>query len=311
MKIYEDVDEFPEINFAVVTDGTFDGVHLGHQKIISRLKETARRKQGETVLLTLWPHPRIILNPTDHNLQLLTSFEEKAELLEEAGIDHLVKITFTKAFSQISREEFVNRYLVQKIKAKKLIIGYDHRFGRNREGNFDYLVENSERFGFDVEEISKQDLDDIAISSTLIRKSLTEGNVMTASKYLGRFYSLRGEVVKGNQVGRALGFPTANIQVDEPLKLIPGDGAYAVKVKHDGLTFSGMLNIGYRPTVDGKTKSIEVHIFNFDQDLYGRSIEVSFIRQIRKEKKFTDTEELRSQLHNDRELALDLLKNIE
>ncbi|MDN5214237.1 bifunctional riboflavin kinase/FAD synthetase [Fulvivirgaceae bacterium BMA12] len=308
MNIYSGVDDFPDLKYPVVTSGTFDGVHIGHQKILSRIKEIAGNANGETVLITFWPHPRIVLSSgKNHQIKLLSSFDEKAALLERFGIDHLVKIPFTPEFSELSSAEFVEKYLVKRIKTKKLVIGYNHRFGKNREGSFDYLAKNAKFYGFEVEEISKQDLDHVAISSTTIRNALAQGDISHANLYLGRPYDLTGQVIKGNQLGREIGFPTANLQIHDPLKLIPADGAYAVYVEHQGIKNQGMMNIGFRPTVDGKKRAIEVHIFNFDQEIYQQTLKIQLIAQLREEKKFNNMEELQIQLSKDKDKALQIL----
>ncbi|MGB3587160.1 MAG: riboflavin biosynthesis protein RibF, partial [Tunicatimonas sp.] len=256
----------------VVTSGTFDGVHIGHQKILNRLQELAKEVDGETVVLTFWPHPRLVLKGDESSLKLLNTFEEKARLLEQVGIDHLVQIPFTEEFSQLSPDEYVQRILVDQLGAKFLVIGYDHRFGRNRQGDFEYLLQNAPRFGFQVEEIPRQDIDDIGVSSTKIRQALETGDVATAHSYLGRYYDISGTVVDGDKIGRGLGFPTANISVEEKYKLIPADGIYAVHVFLEEKQFGGMLYIGNRPTLAGKNKTIEVNIFDFDQDIYGQQL---------------------------------------
>lgn len=230
MKVYHKIEDFEKLNNAIVTSGTFDGVHLGHQKILKRLTQSAKKYKGESVLLTFWPHPRFILNPDDHSLKLLSTFQEKAELLEQQGVDHLVKILFTKEFSQMSSEDFIQKILIEKIGTKHLIIGYDHRFGRNREGSFDHLKANAKQYGFEIEEIPREDVDHVGISSTKIRHALKNGEVALASRYLGNPYSMEGLVVKGEQIGRSIDFPTANLHIEETYKLIPRDGVYAVKV---------------------------------------------------------------------------------
>lgn len=307
MKIYHGIEDFKRLDYAVVTSGTFDGVHIGHQKILSRLKEIARKNNGETVLITFWPHPRFVLYPEQTDLKLLNTFEEKADLLREQGIDHLLRIPFTKEFSKLTSKEFIRNILINTIGTKKLVIGYDHRFGKNREGSFEHLKENASIYGFDVEEISRQDIDNVGVSSTKIRTALMEGDVTTGTELLGRPYSIRGRVVKGEKIGRILGFPTANLEVDSQHKLIPADGSYAVKVHHRNQELQGMLNIGYRPTVNGKTKTIEAHIFNFNEDIYGETISIDFIKRIRDEIKFTDVEELKKQLASDKSLAIKIL----
>jgi len=307
MNIYHGLEDFKKLEYAVVTSGTFDGVHLGHQKILKRLKEVARKNHGETVLLTYWPHPRLVLYPEETDLKLLNTFEEKAELLREQGIDHLIRLPFTKEFSKTSSEAFIKKILVDQIGTKKLVIGYDHRFGKNREGSFEHLKANSSKYGFDVEEISRQDVEDVAVSSTKIRNGLSEGDVATASHLLGRPYRMLGRVVKGEKIGRMIGFPTANIEIEFKHKLIPANGSYAVKVHQGNNRYNGMLNIGYRPTVGGKLKTIEVNIFDFKKDIYGENIAVDFIDKIRDEKKFEDIEELKNQLQADKILVNDIL----
>ena len=307
MKIYEGLEDFHTISNAVVTSGTFDGVHLGHQKIIGRIREIARKIEGETVLITFWPHPRLVLYPNEHNLRLLSTFEEKANLLRQFGIDHLVTIPFTQEFSQLSSEEFIQKVLIDKIKTKVLVIGYDHRFGKNREGSFEYLQQHSKSLGFDLEEISRQDVDEIGVSSTKIRKALESGDIKTATAYLGRPYELNGLVVKGQQIGRSIGFPTANIHIPNSYKLIPRDGVYAVEARIDGLLYKAMLNIGNRPTVDGTTKTVEAHLFDFQGDLYNKQITVYFREFIREEKKFKNLEELKDQLSKDQRVAKSIL----
>jgi len=307
MKIYEGLSNIPPIPNPVVTSGTFDGVHLGHQKILNRIREIARRIEGETVLITFWPHPRLVLYPDEHKLRLLSTFEEKTKLLRAFGIDHLITIPFTKDFSQLSSQEFIEMVLVEKIRTKKLVIGYDHRFGKNREGSFEYLKQHHSEFGFDLEEISRQDVEEIGVSSTKIRKALETGNVTTATNYLGRPYELNGLVIKGQQIGRSIGFPTANIHIPNDYKLIPMDGVYAVEAMVNGSLFKAMLNIGNRPTVGGTKKTVEAHLFDFQGDLYDKQITIYLREFLRKEKKFQNLEELKKQLAIDQKLAKSLL----
>lgn len=310
MRIYHNLDDFSPVANAVVTSGTFDGVHVGHQKILSRLSEVAEKIKGETVVITFWPHPRLVLYPNDTDLKLLNTFEEKAELIKEQGIQHLLRIPFTKEFSQLSSEEFITRILVERIGTKKLVIGYDHHFGKNREGSFEQLKLNGPRYGFDVEEISRQDVDHVAVSSTKIRKALETADLETATHLLGRPYGISGRVVKGDKLGRLMGFPTANIEIDTHYKLIPADGIYAVTVQYEHTVYGGMLYIGYRPTVDGTKKSIEVNIFNFGREIYGESLSIQFHQLIRGDSKFNDLEELKEQLEKDKSSALSILKTI-
>lgn len=310
MRIYHNLDDFSPVRNAVVTSGTFDGVHVGHQKILSRLTEVAKKNSGETVVITFWPHPRLVLYPNDTDLKLLNTFEEKAELIKEQGIQHLLRIPFTKEFSQQSSEEFITNILVDKIGTKKLVIGYDHHFGKNREGSFEQLKLNGPKYGFEVEEISRQDVDHVVVSSTKIRRALETADLETATHLLGRPYGITGRVVKGDKIGRLMGFPTANLEIDSKHKLVPADGIYAITVQHEHTVFGGMLYIGYRPTIDGAKKSIEVNIFDFDKDIYGESLSIKFHQLIRGDSKFNDLEELKEQLKKDKDQALSILKSI-
>lgn len=308
MKIYSGTDNFGPVKSPVVTTGTFDGVHLGHQRIIQRLKEVAEKEGGETVLLTFYPHPRLVLFPGTP-LSLLNTQKEKEMLLERAGIDHLIVYPFTKEFSQLSSIEFIRNILVDRIGTQKLVIGYDHHFGRNREGSFEHLKEFGPVYGFSVEEIPAQDVDNVNVSSTRIRNALNSGNVAVANSYLGYQYFLSGTVVKGKQLGRTLGYPTANIQVADENKLIPADGIYAVKVGYGKDILQGMMSIGMNPTVNGKSRTIEVNIFNFDKDIYGETLTVWFHNRIREEVKFESLEAMVKQIDNDKEVSLRLLNS--
>jgi riboflavin kinase/FMN adenylyltransferase len=306
MEIHWGIENFQKLNHAVVTSGTFDGVHLGHQKILNRLVEIAKKENGHTVLLTYWPHPRLILFP-DQPFKLLSSVEDKAKVLDKMGIDHLVVIPFDQEFSQLSSSAFIHDYLVEKIGTKKLVIGFNHRFGKNREGSFTELRRDAPRYGFKVEEIPKQMIDRISISSTKIRKALESGNVEISNEYLGRPYDLHGTVIRGDQMGRKLGFPTANIRIDFEQKLIPADGIYAVWVVVEGKTYDGMANIGFRPTFAGLEKRIEAHIFDFDRDIYKREISFLFHKKLRSEIKFPNPEALKKQLKIDKQHAVEAL----
>ncbi|MFC5623509.1 bifunctional riboflavin kinase/FAD synthetase [Algoriphagus winogradskyi] len=307
MKIYEGLSDFPKLSNAVVTSGTFDGVHLGHQKILHRIRELARSVNGETVLITFWPHPRLVLYPNEHNLRLLSTFEEKAKLLRQFGIDHLVTIPFTKEFSQLSSQDFIESVLIDTIQTKKLVIGYDHRFGKNREGSFEYLKAHHKQYGFDLEEISRKDVEDIGVSSTKIRHALETSDVATAINYLGRPYELNGLVIKGQQIGRSIGFPTANIHIPNDYKLIPKDGVYAVEALVNGSLYKAMLNIGNRPTVNGTKKTVEANLFDFQGDLYDKQITIYIKAFLREEKKFDGLEALKQQLFLDQRNAKNLL----
>jgi riboflavin kinase/FMN adenylyltransferase len=311
LKVYRGIQNFSPIKNAVVTIGTFDGVHLGHKKIIDRLRDFAFASEGETVVVTFQPHPRLVLFPDDNDLRLLNTDEEKMQLLEKAGVDHVAVIDFTREFSRLSSLEFVRDILVNKIGAKKLVIGYDHHFGRNREGSFEDLRELAPLYGFGVEEIPAQDIDHVAISSTKIRHALSEGDMSVANSFLGYSYSISGIVVKGNQRGRTIGFPTANIRVSDRFKLIPGNGVYAIKIKVKDRIHKGMLNIGIRPTVEGTELTIEAHIFNFSEDIYDQEVRMYFLERIRDEVKFANLEELKAQLQKDQEQAQLLMRTNE
>lgn len=308
MRIYYSIDDFSPVKNAVVTSGTFDGVHVGHKKILSRLTEIARKTNGETVVITFWPHPRLVLYPDDTQLRLLNTFEEKAELLKGQGVNHLLRIPFTKEFSQLSSEQFITKILVEKIGTKKLVIGYDHHFGKNREGSFEQLKLNGPKYGFEVEEIPRQDIDNIAVSSTKIRKSIEAADLATANHLLGQPYTLSGRVVKGDQLGRQLGYPTANIEIDSIYKLVPADGIYAVQVRHSNAVYQGALYIGNRPTVNGARKVIEVNIFNFAREIYGETLTVEFHAFIRHDKKLDSLDALKNQITLDKEHVLQSFK---
>jgi len=308
VKVYKGLEKFEKLQNAVVTTGTFDGVHQGHQKILSRLIEVAKKNKGESVLLTFFPHPRMVLQP-DSDLKLINTIDEKIELLREVGIDHLIIHPFTREFSRTTSLEFVRDLLVNKIGTTKLVIGYDHHFGRNREGSFEHLKEFGPIYGFEVEEISVQDVDNVNVSSTKIRKALEEGEVDVAASYLGHSFFIEGTVVHGQKVGRELGFPTANIDVENPYKLIPQNGIYAVKVQSGEKVYKGMLNIGLRPTIEFSEKlTIEVHLFDFNEDLYGKRLHISFVKRIRSEKKFENKEALIAEMRKDKVRAEHLLK---
>jgi riboflavin kinase/FMN adenylyltransferase len=309
MKVYRSLQELPLIRNAIVTQGTFDGVHLAHQAILNRLKELAKIHQGETVVMTFEPHPRMVLFPEDHGLHLLQTLDEKIASLEQSGVDHLLVLPFTKEFSRLTSLQFIRDIIVNTIKTKVLVIGYNHRFGKNREGTFEHLKEYASLYGFEIEEIPRQDVEAESVSSTRIRKALELGEVHTAAKYLGRFYTLSGIVIEGKKFGRTIGFPTANIAVSHPFKLVPADGVYAVKVMVDDVLYGGMLNAGFRPTVDGTKHSIEVHIFDFSQSIYEKNITIMYVDKIRDEKRFSSPDELKKQLEKDKLQAKHLLAN--
>ncbi|SEN79472.1 riboflavin kinase / FMN adenylyltransferase [bacterium A37T11] len=314
MKIYRNLQEFIPLDTAVVTIGTFDGVHIGHQKIISTLKKCANELGGETVLLTFFPHPRMILHPEDDSLRLISDLSEKIELLAASGIDHLIITPFTRDFSNLTPEAYIRDILVGKIGTKKMVIGYDHRFGKDREGSMRDLLKFSAIYGYAVQEIPEQDINDVAVSSSKIREALVNGDIATANTYLGYPFELTGTIVRGEQLGRGLGFPTANMQVDEPYKLIPGFGIYAVEAailapsNHSDDVFSppevlktlyGMNYIGNRPTIDGLNFSIETHLFDFDEDLYGKRMRIKFLHFVRSDQKFDSVEAMVAQISID------------
>ena len=294
----------------MVTIGTFDGVHLGHHLVLDRLKEIARKADGETVVFTFYPHPRIILSPDEHNLRLLTTLDEKIALFRQAGIHHLIVYPFTHAFAALSYADFVKTILVEGLKTWHLVVGYDHKFGKNREGGYEYLQECAEKHRFNIEKLDVLLMDQVNISSTRIRNALETGDIEKANEYLGYPYTLHGTVVEGRKLGRTIGFPTANIESSDEYKLIPGYGVYAVETLIEGKIYQGMLNIGTRPTFNQNAdqRSIEVNIFGFAEALYGKEITLCFIDKIRDERKFADKSALVEQLKADRDAALNILR---
>ena len=309
MKIYKDIKDFNGVKNPIVTSGTFDGVHTGHRKIISRLNYLAKKYSGETVLLTFSPHPRSVLFPDDNNLKLINTLDEKKILLEKSGIQHLIIQKFTRSFSRIPSINFVRDVLINQINTFKLVIGYNHQFGRNREGSFSSLKELAPVYGFEVEEISAELINDVSISSTKIRNAILEGNIKIANNYLGYNYSISGVVVKGRELGRKIGYPTANIKISNQNKIIPKDGVYAVSVNIEGEFYSGMVNIGYNPTIGLAKRTIEVNIFNFQRDIYGRDISLIFFERLRDEIKFSDIESLKAQLIIDKNKSIKILRD--
>lgn len=306
MKVYHSLEEFEKLPFAVATTGTFDGVHVGHRVILNRLIQQAQIHGGESVLFTFHPHPRTVLQP-DFPMKMITSLEEKIERLEALGLDHLIIHPFTKEFARTTSLDFVRNILVNTIGVKKLVIGYDHHFGRNREGSFEHLKEYGPLYGFDVEEIPAQEINEVNVSSTKIRNAIAEGNIALANDYLSTPFPLSGTVITGQKIGRTLGFPTANISVDKANKLLPANGAYAVWVTTKYGRHMGMCNIGNRPTVNGKDISIEVHLLEFNQELYGEQIQLAFVERIREEVKFDHVDDLKAQLEKDRTRTQSLL----
>jgi riboflavin kinase / FMN adenylyltransferase len=314
MQVHRNSTSFPPFRQAVVTIGTFDGVHTGHQQIIEQLKNEASRIHGETVIITFHPHPRKIVNSSS-NIKLINTLEEKIELLADRGIDHLVIVPFTESFSQLTAQEYIREFLVEKFHPHTIIIGYDHRFGKERKGDFHMMEDFSEAFGYVLLEIPVHVLHAISVSSTRIREAVSRGEVEAANELLGYDFFFEGKVVVGNKLGRTIGYPTANLQVENEEKLLPGDGVYAVKVElgvHSGSTqksYAGMMNIGMRPTIDGSTRVIEVNIFDFEGDLYGQTLRVYSKRHLRGEQKFNGLEALKQQLTKDKQQAASLLSD--
>jgi len=307
VKVYNHLNEFKKKDNAAVTIGTFDGVHIGHRKIIARLLETAQQHGGESVILTFFPHPRMILTPEDADLKMITTMDEKAALLEKLGVDHLIITPFTRDFSNLMPDDYIKQILVEQIGTRQIVIGYDHRFGKNRSGGFEDLQRNAEVYGFGIEEIPEQDIHDVAVSSTKIRQALLKGDIRTANDFLGYPFHLTGKVIKGDQIGRKLGYPTANLFIPETYKILPSDGVYAFRIEIDNEFYNGMGYIGHRPTLNGMTRNVEANIFDFHEDLYGRTIRLHFIGFIRGDEKFNSLEEMRQQIEKDKDAALKLL----
>lgn len=329
MKIYHQLSEFKKLANAVVTIGTFDGVHYGHQKIIKRLCELAKATGGESVILTFFPHPRMIIDPENQDLKLINTIKEKADILADLGVDHLIITPFTRDFSNLTATEYIKDILVDQIGTKQIIVGYDHRFGKDRKGGMDDLIALSRIYGYSIEEIPEQDVNDVAVSSTKIRTAVLNGDVSLAAEYLGYNFSINGPVIKGDKIGRTIGFPTANIFVEETYKIIPSDGIYAVTVEMEAevqssklmvqgekdktlnfllSTFKGMAYIGQRPTINGMTRNIEVNIFDFNREIYGQNIKMNFLKFLRHDVKFTGLEALTVQLQQDKEDTLNFFK---
>ncbi|MFN8265834.1 MAG: bifunctional riboflavin kinase/FAD synthetase [Chitinophagaceae bacterium] len=309
MKVYRNLDTLPAFQKAVVTIGTFDGVHKGHQKIIQQLLAESEETGGESVLITFNPHPRKIVRP-EINLMQLTTLDERIGLLKQYGINNLVVVPFTKAFSEQSALDYIDKFLVERFHPAKIIIGYDHKFGNNRSGNFQLLEQYADQYQYKVKEIDEQLINDAIISSTRIRESLLKGDVDTANNYLGYHYFFTGLVVEGNKLGRTIGYPTANLQMNDPDKLVPGNGVYTVTAQLEGETriLKGMMNIGTRPTVDGSHRVIEVNLFDFDEDIYDRHLRICIKHFLRHEQKFNGIEALKDQLHKDKQQSIELLK---
>ncbi|MCS6822129.1 MAG: bifunctional riboflavin kinase/FAD synthetase [Microscillaceae bacterium] len=307
MKVFYQLADFPHLPMPIVTSGTFDGVHRGHQAILERIKEIAYKENGQTVLITYEPHPRLVLSPNE-NLQLLNSLEEKIELLAQNGIEYLLVIPFTPAFSQLSSREFIQKILIETVQTKKLVIGFDHRFGKGREGSFEYLKAHEHEYPFEIQEIPRQDIENEKISSTRIRHALSEGRISEANKLLGRYYTLKGKVVKGDQLGRAIGFPTANLQISYPHKLVPKQGVYAAFVWVNSQRYEAMLYIGRRPVLQNSELRIEANLLNFNGNLYDQSLTIEIVAWVREDMSFQNLESLQHQIHLDKQQITALLQ---
>lgn len=303
LNIFHSINDFTSTKKTILTLGTFDGVHIGHKKILKKITQNTEDQKYESLVLTFFPHPRMILQ--EHSdIKLLNTIDEKIDLLESIGVENLVIHPFDEAFSRLTAEEFVSTILVDRFHIQKIVIGHDHRFGRNRTANIDDLIAYGKKYGFEVEQISVQEINAISVSSTKIRNALIEGDMALANKYLGYHYFLTGNIIKGKQIGRTIGFPTANLKIQENYKLIPQNGVYIVKSIIDEKTIFGMMNIGFNPTVDGKDRSLEIHYFDFNTNLYDQKISVSILQRIRSEQKFLTVDLLKEQLEKDKKTAL-------
>lgn len=310
MKSFSNLNSFQtSLNKSIVTIGTFDGVHLGHQSILKKIVDAKNLENIESALLTFFPHPRMVLQQ-DASIKLLNTIDEKAELMDKFGIDNLIIHPFDAVFSNLSAEQFVKEILVDKLNIHKIIIGHDHRFGKNRTADINDLILFGEKYGFEVEQIGAKEIDEIAISSTKIRKALLDGNIKLANEYLGYPYFISGKVVKGKQIGRTIGFPTANIQINETYKLLPKNGVYVVSSEMDSVLRFGMMNIGNNPTLGENEQSIEVHFFDVKEDIYNKNLRISILENIREEQKFNSLNELRAQLEKDKLFSLNYFQNL-
>ena len=325
MQIHHNTDQLPVFRRAVVTIGTFDGVHTGHARILHQLREEAARIEGETVIITFFPHPRKVVQGGSHDVRLINTLREKIDLLSWQKIDHLVIVPFTDQFSKLTAQEYIEAFLLAKFHPHTVIIGYDHRFGQGRQGDYHLLEQYSSSAGFQLQEIPVQLLDEVSVSSTRIREAILRADIVTANQFLGYPFFFSGKVIKGNQLGRTLGYPTANLELENPEKLIPADGVYAVEAQllpveshpahksgevsdaaaqatdvFDGPRLKGMMGIGIRPTINGTTRTIEVNLFDFDEDIYGRELRVFVIKYLRPELKFNSLDELKDALAQDK-----------
>lgn len=309
LKIFHSINDFHSTKKTILTLGTFDGVHIGHKKILERVIQNTENKEYESLVLTFFPHPRMVLQEKSE-IKLLNTISEKIDLLEKIGIENLVIHPFDENFSRLTAEEFVKTVLINQFHIHKIIIGYDHRFGRNRTANIDDLIAFGQQYGFEVEQISVQEIDAISVSSTKIRKALSEGKMALANDYLGYDYFLTGTITEGKRLGRTIGFPTANLKIDEDYKLIPLNGVYVVKSVLNQETHFGIMNIGYNPTVGNDRLSIEIHFLDFNSNLYNQKIAVSILHYIRPEQKFDSIELLKEQIEKDKNSAIAYLKNL-
>ena len=309
MKIYNSINSFQSTKKNIITIGTFDGVHIGHQKIVEKLIENAKNRNAESAILTFFPHPRMVLQDQTE-IRLLNTIAERTNLLEKKGLDNLIIHPFDKAFSRLTAEEFVKDILVNQLNIEKIVIGYDHRFGRNRTANIDDLIEFGEKYNFEVEQISAQEIQEASVSSTKIRTALEEGNIALANQYLGYSYFLTGVVKEGKKLGRTIGFPTANLKIEENYKLIPKEGVYIVESNLNGKKVYGMMNIGTNPTFDEGLLSIEIHFLDFDADLYNQKIQISILEYLRAEQKFESVALLKAQLNIDKNHTLQYIAKL-
>ena len=298
MKTIHGIENFPADEASIVTIGTFDGVHLGHQQILKQLTETSRKSKLKSVLLTFFPHPRMVLQP-DISMRLIQTIQEREKALENTGLDYLVIHPFSTTFSRLSADDYVKQILVEQLNVRKVVVGYDHRFGRNRTASLEDMYHYADIYDFEVIEIDAKKIDSIAVSSTKIRKAIDDGNIELANTYLGQQFSLEGTVVHGEKRGRELSYPTANIDLQNQHKIVPKQGVYLVKSKLNGLVVYGMMNIGTKPTFDTSTPSIEVHFFDWNDDLYGQAVQVELLKWVREERKFSSVEELQAQIQAD------------
>ncbi len=307
MQVHYNLDDLPKFQNAVITIGTFDGVHLGHQLIISTLITEANKANGESVIITFHPHPRKVVSSVVTGIRLINTLDERIELLSKIGVDHLVVVPFTEYFANQTAEEYIKYFLVEKFKPNTIIIGYDHRFGKDRTGNYLLMVQKAIEYNYTLKEIPEHLLDAVKVSSTTIRNALLHGQIEEANKLLGYAFFFTGQVVHGNKIGRTIGYPTANLKSHNEEKITLGDGIYAVYVTVVGKKYKGMLSIGFRPTVDGKKRVTEVNIFDFDEEIYDQTIKVEIKKHLRQEVKFNSLDELKQQLHTDKENSLKCL----